>query len=195
MEVFLKDYEDLGLQWLFKEDEFKKCERVVYTDWMENEEFSLDLLYGEIDDLFDEDGLDEIKLAQRVEALKKNKLYEIFKEVILGKRLPKRKQSPLEEASVKLRRMTIDKDSTPNGMTVATDSNPRRMTFASDSSPSLRKNVSKQGRREGGIKSLDRKRKQKIDKPGPDQPLIWQIWGKQKTTASVPRALFKREDN
>ena len=45
LEVFLKDNKDLGLQWFFKEDEDKKCQRVVYTDWMENEEFSLDLLY------------------------------------------------------------------------------------------------------------------------------------------------------
>ena len=178
-----------------KEDEAMKCERLVYTNWMENEDFYLDLLYGEFDDLFEENGLDEINLTQRVDAMKKNKLSEIFKEVILGKRLPKRKQSPLEEASVKLRRMTIATDSTPTGMTVATDSNLRRMTIATDLSPNLRMNVSKQGRKEGGGKSLDRKRKQKIDKPGPDQPLIWQAWGKQKTTATFPRALFKREDN
>ena len=50
-----------------KEDEAMKCERLVYTNWMENEDFYLDLLYGEFDDLFEENGLYVIKSAQRKE--------------------------------------------------------------------------------------------------------------------------------
>ena len=61
---------------------------------------------------------------------------------------------------MKLSRMTTATHSTTNRMTVATDSNPRRMSNATDSSPNPRKNVSKQGRKEGRGKSLDRKRKQ-----------------------------------
>ena len=109
-------------------------------------------------DHFGEDVIDQVELEELIIQKRKNKLYELFlKENKLPSVTSKRKHSPEEVVSTKLRRMTLASDSSPRlrKTTVAA----RRRTESTGSNRSNKKNQ----------KALD-----------PQQQLLSTLWGKKK---------------
>ena len=85
------------------------------TYWMEvTTTFSLEDLFEEKIDLFNEDEIDKDKLKVLIDNLKRNKLYDLFKKECLNKPLVKRRRSPGEETTAKLRRLSISSGSSPS---------------------------------------------------------------------------------
>ena len=67
-EDLIRDYEDLNLEWLFKHDE--NTTKEIITDWMEvTSTFSLEDLFQEKIDLFNEDEIDKDKLEMLIDNL------------------------------------------------------------------------------------------------------------------------------
>ena len=70
-------------------------------------------MFEQDNNCFNEEEIDGRALNERIEQLKKNKLYGIFlKENLTGS--PKRKRSPDQETTAKFRRMTIADGSSPS---------------------------------------------------------------------------------
>ena len=169
---------DFSLDWLFRqevEEELSsstvggkvitsaQCKKVVHTQEEDEESFYLDNLFKE-DELVadsDDEQIEETELMNLIARKRKNSLPEIFKkENSIKINSPKRKrESPEEQVTTKLRRMTI----------------------AGDSSPSLRKVGL---RRNKSTSSTGRKGLYKLDKAdvGPKQLLISKFL--EKKTAS-----------
>ena len=99
-----EELEDYGLFELFNED---TGNAVVNVNIDPGEGFGLQWLFGEIIDHFDEEDIDEKQLGLLSESKKRNKLFSIF---LQDNKIPsasKRKHSPEELVTNKLRRMTL----------------------------------------------------------------------------------------
>ena len=100
---------------MFNQYEDVPLTKEVYTDWMEQDTtFSLEALFEVSIDLFNEKEIDNDKLKALICSIKKNKLYDLFKRDTLNKPLVKRRRSPGEETTMKLRRMSITSGSSPS---------------------------------------------------------------------------------
>ena len=93
------DLEDYGLLWLFK-DHVEEC-----TD---PDDYGLQWLFTVNIDYFGEEDINESQLGALIDSKKKNKLYSIFLQENKLPSTPKRKHSPEEAVSNKLRRMTLN---------------------------------------------------------------------------------------
>ena len=119
--LLVSDDDDLGLKLLFSQAPKQQIgcrdnDEIIYDlGWLFDDgdyeiDYNLEWLYGGID-------IDEQVVEQLVEEKKKNKLYSIFLREPTVKPPSfaslKRKLSPQEEATIKMRRMTIETHSSP----------------------------------------------------------------------------------
>ena len=153
------DNDSLDLEWLFRVPNVREKLSDGLNFW-EEDDYGLQLLFAIHYDHFGEDEINQAVLEDLIIRKKKNSLYELFlKENKLPTTTPKRKHTPEEVISTKMRRMTL----------------------ATDSSPSLRKTISAPRRRADSSGSYKARRKHKESQAlDPQQQLLSSMWGKSK---------------
>ena len=156
----LGDTEDLMLGWLFNSVTAEVEKDLGMDFWGADEYCLLQWLFNGHQDFFEEEDINQIELEELIVNKKKNNLYELF---LRENKLPatfsaKRKHSPEEIAINKLRRMTIN----------------------TDSSPALRKpkkTVRRRTESVGGKSGVIRQRDSQLD---PRQQLLSKLWSGNK---------------
>ena len=143
-----EEQEDFGLQLLFDQGNVEVDEQ--------HEDFGLQLLFDQDNNCFNEEEIDGRALDERINQLKKNKLYGIFLKENLAS-FPKRKRSPDQETTAKFRRMTI----------------------ADGCSPSLKRHVRSGRNRAMSVAGVSATPGRKVNKKivlEPKQSLLTQFW-------------------
>ena len=154
-----EDNDNLDLEWLFTVPNVRENLSDGFNFWEEND-YGLQLLFAIYYDHFGEDEINQAVLDDLIKRKRKNSLYELFlKENKLPTPGPKRKHSPGEVLSSKMRRMTL----------------------ATDSSPSLRRTKVAIRRRADSSGSYKARRNYKESQAlDPQQQLLSTMWGKNK---------------
>ena len=110
LDELLQEGSDFGLKWLFRQ-QYDEETSTNSQEWEEYFSQALSWLFELFQDPFGEDGIKQDDLVEVITFKKKNKLFEAFKQDNLY--TPKRKRSPEEEVTKKMRRMTIAEDASP----------------------------------------------------------------------------------
>ena len=124
------DLEDYGLLWLFK-DHVEEC-----TD---PDDYGLQWLFTVNIDYFGEEDINESQLGALIDSKKKNKLYSIFLQENKLPSTPKRKHSPEEAVSNKLRRMTLNSVAEASPVLRGRETGPKARGFSLSRSVTRRK--------------------------------------------------------
>ena len=150
----LRDQDNLHLDWLF---DLPGEVTNIDLDTDHDPDLGLNWLFDSIEDHFGEEDVNEGELQKLIESKTKNSLYDLFlKNNNYSTGTPKRKHSPEEETSIKLRRLTI-----------------------SDSSPSLRSpalRVARQRTFSSGSRALTKGRKKIQPAKDSNQKLITELF-------------------